>query len=59
MYLGRLIERNGLKLQSLPVACCINFESASIDTDSDLSPVQSKQCEDSQSVCAQDLLQPC
>lgn len=42
---------------ALPLACCMNFESALLFSDLDLSPVQSKEWQLSQSACAQDLLQ--
>ena len=45
--------------RALPLACWINFESASLHIDSDFSPVQSKEWDDSQSASAHNLLQKC
>lgn len=45
------------KFRTLPLACCINFRSASRHNDFELSPAQSRQWDNSQSASAHDLLQ--
>lgn len=48
---------DGYNISTLPLACSINLESAFLDNDFDPSPVQSIEWHNSQSACAQDLLQ--
>lgn len=45
------------KFRTIPLACCINSRSASRHNDFELSPVQSRQWDNSQSASAHDLLQ--